>query len=213
MQTAGAVRAIRQGELDRIRMPENPLDIMAQQMVATAASEEIRTDDLFDLVRRAWPFRNLAREEFEEILEMLAEGVSTRRGRRSAHLHHDRVQERIRGRRGARLAAITSGGAIPETADYDVIEDPTEARVGKVNEDFAIESMRGDIFLLGNHSWRIRRVEAGKVRVEDAGQTPPTIPFWMGEAPARTRELSQAVSTSARRSSTGCRIRRRRSRS
>ena len=194
MQTAGAVRAIRQGELDRILMPESPLDILAQQMVATAAAEEIRTDELFALVRRAWPFRNLAREEFDEILEMLAEGVSTRRGRRSAHLHHDRVQERVRGRRGARLAAITSGGAIPETADYDVIEDPTEAKVGKVNEDFAIESMRGDIFLLGNHSWRIRRVEAGKVRVEDAGQTPPTIPFWMGEAPARTRELSQAVS-------------------
>jgi ATP-dependent Lhr-like helicase len=194
MQTAAAVRAIRQGELDRILMPESPLDILAQQMVATAASEEISTDDLFTLVRRAWPFRRLTREAFEEVLEMLAEGVSTRRGRRSAHLHHDRVQERVRGRRGARLAAITSGGAIPETADYDVIEDPTEARVGKVNEDFAIESMRGDIFLLGNHSWRIRRVEAGKVRVEDAGQTPPTIPFWMGEAPARTRELSQAVS-------------------
>mgnify|MGYP001439170111 CR=1 FL=1 len=194
MQTAAAVRAIRQGELDRILMPSSPLDILAQQMVATAAAEEIRTDDLFDLVRRAWPFRCLSREEFDEVLEMLAEGVSTRRGRRSAHLHHDRVQERVRGRRGARLAAITSGGAIPETADYDVIEDPTEAKVGKVNEDFAIESMRGDIFLLGNHSWRIRRVEAGKVRVEDAGQTPPTIPFWMGEAPARTRELSQAVS-------------------
>jgi len=194
MQTAGAVWAIRQGELDRIVMPKAPLDILAQQMVATAAAEEIRTDDLLALVRRAHPFRDLSREAFDEVLTMLAEGVSTRRGRRSAHLHHDRVQGRVRARRGARLAAITSGGAIPETADYDVIEDPTEAKVGKVNEDFAIESMRGDIFLLGNHSWRIRRVENGKVRVEDAGQTPPTIPFWMGEAPARTRELSQAVS-------------------
>lgn len=194
MQTAAAVWAIRQGELDRIKLPGAPLDILAQQMVATAAAEEIRTDDLFALVRRAHHFRDLSRAQFDEVLEMLAEGVSTRRGRRSAHLHHDRVQARVRARRGARLAAITSGGAIPETADYDVIEDPTDAKVGKVNEDFAIESMRGDIFLLGNHSWRIRRVEAGKVRVEDAGQTPPTIPFWMGEAPARTRELSQAVS-------------------
>jgi len=194
MQTTAAVWAIRSGELDRIQMPTCPLDILAQQMVATAAAEEIRTDDLLALVRSTYPFRDLTRESFDEVLAMLAEGVSTRRGRRSAHLHHDRVQGRVRGRRGARLAAITSGGAIPETADYDVIEDPTEAKVGKVNEDFAIESMRGDIFLLGNHSWRIRRVENGKVRVEDAGQTPPTIPFWMGEAPARTRELSQAVS-------------------
>jgi len=194
LQTTAAVRAIRQGELDKVRLPGKPLDILAQQMVATAAAEEIRTEDLFALARRAYPFRNLTQQEFDEVLAMLAEGVATRRGRRSAHLHHDRVQGRVRARRGARLAAITSGGAIPETADYDVIEDPTEAKVGKVNEDFAIESMRGDIFLLGNHSWRIRRVEAGKVRVEDAGQTPPTIPFWMGEAPARTRELSEAVS-------------------
>src|SRR3970282_2790910 len=111
-----------------------------------------------------------------------------------AHLDHDRVHQRARGRRGARLAATTSGGAIPDTADYDVIEEPAGIFVGKVNEDFAVESMAGDIFLLGNHSWRIRRVEAGRVRVEDAGQTPPTIPFWLGESPARTRELSQAVS-------------------
>ncbi len=194
MQTAAAVRAIRAGELDRLRLPDKPLDILAQQMVAIAAAEDIGEDELFALVRRAWPYHDLARAAFDEVLEMLAEGVATRRGRRSAHLHRDRVHHRVRGRRGARLAAITGGGAIPDTADYDVVEEPTEARVGKVNEDFAIESMRGDIFLLGNHSWRIRRVENGTVRVEDAGQTPPTIPFWIGEAPARTRELSQAVS-------------------
>ena len=124
---------------------------------------------------------------------MLSEGVATRRGRRSAHLHHDRVNGRLRGRRGARLAAITGGGAIPDTADYDVVEDATGNFVGKINEDYAIESMAGDIFLLGNHSWRIRRVEAGKVRVHDAENLPPTIPFWLGEAPARTAELSAAI--------------------
>jgi len=194
MQTAAAVRAIRAGELDRLRLSDKPLDILAQQMVATAAADDIGEDDLFALARRAWPYRDLERAAFDDVLEMLAEGVSTRRGRRSAHLHRDLVHRRVSGRRGARLAAITGGGAIPDTADYDVIEEPTEARVGKVNEDFAIESMRGDIFLLGNHSWRIRRVENGTVRVEDAGQLPPTIPFWTGEAPARTRELSQAVS-------------------
>jgi ATP-dependent Lhr-like helicase len=194
MQTAAAVRAIRAGELDRLHLADQPRDILAQHMVAIAAADEVGEDELFALARRAWPYHDLERETFDEILEMLAEGVATRRGRRSAHLHRDLVHRRVRGRRGARLAAITGGGAIPDNADYDVIEDPTEAKVGKVNEDFAIESMHGDIFLLGNHSWRIRRVEAGKVRVEDAGQTPPTIPFWLGESPARTRELSQAVS-------------------
>ncbi|MCC6763141.1 MAG: DEAD/DEAH box helicase [Deltaproteobacteria bacterium] len=194
LQTAAAVRAIRASVLDRLRLSERPLDILAQQIVAIAAADEIGEDDLFALVRRARPYRDLERRAFDEVLEMLAEGVATRRGRRSAHLHRDLVHRRVRGRRGARLAAITGGGAIPDTADYDVVEEPGEARVGKVNEDFAIESMRGDIFLLGNHSWRIRRVENGTVRVEDAGQAPPTIPFWTGEAPARTRELSAAVS-------------------
>ena len=194
MQTAAAVRAIRQGELDTLRLPAKPLDVLAQQIVATAAAADVAEEDLWSLVRRAYPYRDLARAEFDALLTMLAEGVATRRGRRSAHLHHDRVHGRVRGRRGARLAAITSGGAIPDTADYDVVEEPTGALVGKVNEDFAVESMAGDIFLLGNHSWRIRRVEAGRVRVEDAGQTPPTIPFWLGESPARTFELSRAVS-------------------
>jgi ATP-dependent Lhr-like helicase len=179
--------------LDRLSIPENALDILAQQIVAIAAGREISVEDLWRLVRRAWPFRNLKRHDFDAVIEVLAEGVSTRRGRRSAHLHYDRVHGVLRPRRGARLAAITSGGAIPDTADYDVVEDPAGTFVGKVNEDFAVESMQGDVFLLGNRSWRIRRVESGKMRVIDAGGAPATIPFWLGEAPARTAELSAAV--------------------
>jgi ATP-dependent Lhr-like helicase len=194
LQCAAAVRAVHAGELDRTYLPENPLDILAQQIVAIVASGEIGEADLQQLIRRAYLFRNLRPADFEAVLEMLSEGVATRRGRRSAHLHRDRVHHRLRPRRGARLAAITSGGAIPDTADYDVIEEPAGTFVGKVNEDFAVESMAGDIFLLGNHSWRIRRVESGKIRVEDAKGAPPTIPFWLGEAPARTAELSRAVS-------------------
>src|SRR5207245_3663974 len=151
-------------------------------------------DDLWQLVRRAYPYRRLARDTFEALLQMVSEGISSRRGRAGAFVHRDQVHGILRGRRGARLAAITSGGAIPDMADYDVIEEPAETFVGKVNEDFAIESMAGDIFLLGNTSWRIRRIEAGRVRVEDAHGAPPTIPFWLGEAPARTTELSDAVS-------------------
>jgi len=193
VQCAAAIRAIRAGGLDRIEIPQNSLDILAQQIVAMVASREMTEDQVWKLVHRAYPFRNLDRNDFEAVIEMLSEGVATSRGRRSAHLHRDRVHHALRARRGARLAAITSGGAIPDTADYDVVEEPAGTFVGKVNEDFAIESMGGDIFLLGNRSWRIRRVEMGKVRVEDAQGLPPTIPFWVGEAPARTAELSAAV--------------------
>ncbi|TMA37198.1 MAG: DEAD/DEAH box helicase, partial [Deltaproteobacteria bacterium] len=204
VQTAAAVRAVRAGELDRLCVPENPLDILAQQCAATVSTGEIGVEELWALVRRAHSFRRLARDDFDAVVDMLAEGVATRRGRRGALVHLDRVHGRLRPRRGTRLAAITSGGAIPDTADYDVVEEPAGLTVGKVNEDFAVESMAGDIFLLGNRSWRIRRVEAGRVRVEDAGGAPPTIPFWLGEAPARTRELSAAVS--ALRAEVGARL-------
>src|SRR6185436_2915483 len=146
------------------------------------------------MVRRAYPYRNLEREQFDAIVRMLAEGFSTKRGRRSTYLHHDAVNQRLRGRRGARLAAITSGGAIPDTADYAVVLEPSDLVIGTVNEDFAIESLQGDIFQLGNTSWRVLRVEQGKVRVEDAAGQPPSIPFWLGEAPARSGELSVSVS-------------------
>src|SRR5207245_1083599 len=194
VQAAAAVRAVRAGELDTLRVPESPLDILAQQCVATVATGDLQVDELWALVRRAHSFRRLERADFDAVLDMLADGVATRRGRRGALLHLDRVHGRVRARRGARLAAITSGGAIPDNADYEVVEEPQGLKVGTVNEDFAVESMAGDIFLLGNRSWRIRRVEAGRVRVEDAAGAPPTIPFWLGEAPARTRELSAAVS-------------------
>src|SRR5204862_219521 len=184
----------RAGALDTLRVPENPLDILAQQCVATVATGDLQVEELWALVRRAYSFRDLSRADFDAVLDMLADGVATRRGRRGALLHLDRVHGRVRARRGARLAAITSGGAIPDNADYEVVEEPQGLKVGTVNEDFAVESMAGDIFLLGNRSWRIRRVEAGRVRVEDAAGAPPTIPFWLGEAPARTPELSTAVS-------------------
>jgi ATP-dependent helicase Lhr and Lhr-like helicase len=194
VECAAIVDSVRRGELDRLEIPEKPLDILAQQIVAAVAAEEWGEDDLFRMVRRAYPYRNLDREQFDSIVRMLAEGFSTKRGRRSTYLHHDAVNQRLRGRRGARLAAITSGGAIPDTADYAVVLEPSDLVIGSVNEDFAIESLQGDIFQLGNTSWRVLRVEQGKVRVEDAHGQPPSIPFWLGEAPARTHELSVSVS-------------------
>ncbi len=194
VECAAIVDSVRRGELDRLEIPEKPLDILAQQIVAAVAPEEWGENDLFRMVRRAYPYRNLEREQFDSIVRMLAEGFSTKRGRRSTYLHHDAVNQRLRGRRGARLAAITSGGAIPDTADYAVVLEPSDLVIGSVNEDFAIESLQGDIFQLGNTSWRVLRVEQGKVRVEDAHGQPPSIPFWLGEAPARTHELSISVS-------------------
>jgi ATP-dependent Lhr-like helicase len=196
VQCAAAVRAVRFGELDAIRIVGCARDVLAQQVVATVASEgDVELEDLRTFVRKATPYRELADKDFDDVVEMLAEGVSTRRGRRNAHLHFDRVHARLRPRRGARLAAITSGGAIPETADYDVVEDPSAAFVGTVNEDFAIESLPGDVFQLGNRSWRVQRVERGRMRVRDAEGAPPNIPFWLGESPGRTRELSAAVAS------------------
>ena len=192
-ECAALLDAVRRHELDAITIPENPLDILAQQIVACAACDDWAEDDLFALVRRAWPFRALPRDDFDAVLRMLADGFVTARGRRSAHIHRDAVHRRVRGRRGARLVAITSGGAIPDSADYQVILEPAGTPVGTVHEDFAIESMAGDVFQLGNTSWRILRVENGRVRVEDARGETPTLPFWLGEAPARTPEFSAAV--------------------
>jgi ATP-dependent Lhr-like helicase len=186
--------AVRREELDSTIMPEKPLDILAQQIVAEVSSRECKESELFDLVFKAYPYRELSREEFEDVIDMLSKGYATQRGRRGAYIHRDIVNGRLRGRRGARLTALVSGGAIPDNFDYDVILEPTNTFIGTVNEDFAIESVAGDIFLLGNNSWRILGVQGGKVRVEDAQGQPPTIPFWFGEAPARTAELSFAVS-------------------
>ncbi len=194
VECAALLRCVRRGELDRLGIPEKPLDVLAQQIVAAASVEDWDENEFFELVRSAWPYRNLTREEFDGVVKMLAEGFSTKRGRRAALIHHDAVNHRIRGRRGARLTALTSGGAIPDNADYRVLLEPSETFVGTVNEDFAVESLAGDIFQLGNASWRILRVNSGVVRVEDAKGQPPGIPFWLGEAPARTAELSQAVS-------------------
>jgi ATP-dependent helicase Lhr and Lhr-like helicase len=194
VECAAIIDSVRRGELDRLAIPSEPLDILAQQIVAAVGAEEWTEDDLFETIRRSYPYRNLERERFDAVVRMLAEGFSTKRGRRSTYLHHDAVNKRLRGRRGARLAAITSGGAIPDTADYAVVLEPSELVIGSVNEDFAIESLQGDIFQLGNTSWRVLRVEQGKVRVEDAHGQPPSIPFWLGEAPARTAELSVSVS-------------------
>jgi ATP-dependent Lhr-like helicase len=194
IECAALLRCVNRGELDRLTIPEKPLDVLAQQVVAAASTEDWDENAFFELVCSAWPYRNLTRAEFGQVVAMLAEGFSTKRGRRSALIHHDAINHRLRGRRGARLTALTSGGAIPDNADYRVILEPSETFVGTVNEDFAVESLAGDIFQLGNASWRILRVISGVVRVEDAKGQPPGIPFWLGEAPARTNELSHAVS-------------------
>ncbi len=194
VECVALLRGVRAGRLDAIVPPRAPLDILAQQIVASCAAEEWKEDELYALMCRAAPFAELARADFDAVVEMLAEGIQTGRGRRAAYLHRDRVGGVLRARRGARLAAITSGGAIPDVADYRVLAAPDDSVVGTVSEDFAVESMKGDVFLLGSTSWRVLRVESGVMRVADAGGAPPTIPFWQGEAPARSAELSDEVS-------------------
>jgi len=185
--------SVRRGELDRLIIPEQPLDVLAQQIVAEVAAREWHEDELFELLRGADPYRDLQREQYDEVLQLLADGYGTRRGTSRQYLHRDAVRKTLRGRRGARLTALTSGGTIPDNADYNVVLEPEGIIVGTVNEDFAVESLAGDIFQLGNAAYRIVRVEAGRVRVEDAHGQPPNIPFWLGEAPGRSDELSQSV--------------------
>jgi len=194
VECAALLRAIRRGELDRIVAHEAPLDVLAQQIVAESACDDYSEDAMYALMHRAWPYRDLARKDFDEVLKMVADGFATKRGRRGALVHRDEVNAQVRGRRGSRMLAIASGGAIPEVADYRVILEGEDTFIGTLNEDFAIESAAGDIFQLGNASWQILQVGAGTVRVADAKGAPPTIPFWLGEAPARSDELSKAVS-------------------
>jgi len=194
IECAALVRAIRRGDLDRLEIPRAPLDVLAQQIVAAVACEDYAEDELFELVRRAYSYRELDRKDFDAVVEMLSEGIATSRGRSGAYLHRDLVNRQLKARRGARLAAITSGGAIPDSAQYAVVAEPEGTVVGTLDEDFAVESNAGDVFLLGTTSWRIRRVEQGRVRVEDAHGAAPTLPFWRGEAPGRTFELSEEVS-------------------
>jgi ATP-dependent helicase Lhr and Lhr-like helicase len=194
VECAALLDSVRRGELDALTIPELPLDVLAQQIVAEVASREWSEDGLYALIRQAWPYRDLARADFDAAIAMLAEGFSTRRGRRGALIHHDAVNHLLRGRRGARITALTSGGTIPDNADYQVLLEPENQIIGSVNEDWAVESLAGDVFQLGNASYRIQRVERGTVRVEDAKGAPPSVPFWLGEAPGRSDELSASVS-------------------
>ncbi len=194
VECAALLDAVRRGELDRLAVPHQPLDVLAQQIVAEVAARDWPEAALYERMRRAWPYRTLEREDFSAIVRMLGDGFTTRRGRRGALIHHDAVNHVLRGRRGARLTALTSGGTIPDTADYQVLLEPENTIIGSVNEDFAVESLTGDVFQLGNTAYRILRIERGTVRVEDAHGQPPNIPFWLGEAPGRTDELSGAVS-------------------
>ncbi len=194
IECAAIIHAIHAGDLERIEIPQNALDILAQQIVAETSCQDWGEAELYDLIRTAYPYRDLSLSDYEAVVTMLSEGIATSRGRSGALLHRDQVNHRLRGRRGAKLAAITSGGAIPDSAAYSVIVEPEGKVVGTIDEDFAVESLTGDVFLLGTHSWRIRHVGQGKVRVEDAHGAKPSLPFWLGEAPGRSAELSAAVS-------------------
>ena len=194
VECAALLDCVRRGELDVLRIPQAALDVLAQQIVAETAAQDWDEDALFALVRRAWPYRELARDDFDAVVRMLADGYVGRHGPRAAWVHRDAVHRRLRARKGARMVAAMSGGTIPETGDYAVMLEPDGHGIGSVNEDFAVESLTGDVFQLGNASYRILRVEPGRLRVEDAHGLPPTIPFWLGEAPGRTDALSAGVS-------------------
>ncbi|HLQ46590.1 MAG TPA: helicase-related protein, partial [Planctomycetaceae bacterium] len=195
LEAMAVMRAVRSGRLDVVAIPEAPLDVLAQQIVAeVAAAEEWSSDELFETFRRAYPYRNLTREAFDAVVQIMAEGITDTSGRGRVYLHHDRVKRRLKPRPSARIAATCNAGAIPDIGSFRVVTDPEGVVVGSVDEDFAVESQRGDIFLLGTTSWRFQGIRGLDVTVTDASGAPPTIPFWRGEAPGRTWELSEEVS-------------------
>lgn len=196
VECAALVYAIQNGDLDQLTIPKEPLDILAQQIIATCATGDWLETDLFALVKKSFPYRDLSLETFNRIIEMLSDGIASSRGRYSAYLFRDQVNGMVKARRGSRLTAITSGGAIPDNGLFTVVAEPTNAMVGTLDEDFAVESNRGDIILLGSTSWKINRIISAnsRVLVEDAHGAPPTVPFWRGEAPGRTDELSLRLS-------------------
>ena len=195
LECTALLKAVHENRLETLEIAEQPLDVLSQQVVAAVAGEDWAEDDLLALIRNAWIYRNLEASKFRELLHMLADGITTKRGRRGAYLYYDAVNRRIKARKGARLTALTNAGAIPDNADFRVLLEPQGTFVGTVNEDFAVESIPGNVFRLGNHSWRIVKIENGTVRVEDAAGMPPTIPFWFGEAPGRSLELSATLSS------------------
>lgn len=194
IETTALLHAANNGQLDRVIIPQQPLDVLAQQIVAEVSSREWHVEELFNHFSRAYPYAELEYETFTKIIKMLADGYSTRRGRRGAYLHFDAINDRVRPRKSARIIALTNGGAIPDLFDCEVILQPEGFRIGTIGEDFAFESLPGDIFQLGNRSYRILKSETGKVFVHDADGQPPNIPFWVGEALGRSNELTKAVS-------------------
>jgi ATP-dependent helicase Lhr and Lhr-like helicase len=195
LEQAALVRKLRNGELDRLEIPPQPIDILMQQIVAACGAEPWNKRSLFEVLRRAYPYRTLAWEQYEEIIAILANGIQSSRGRYGAYLLHDGIHGELYPRRGARMIAISNGGAIPDTALFNVILEPEGVQIATLDEHFAVDSSPGDVILLGNTSWRVQRIEAsGQVHVENAHGTPPSVPFWTGEAPQRTDVLSDGVS-------------------
>jgi ATP-dependent Lhr-like helicase len=195
LEQAALLRKMVAGELDRLEIPDAPIDVLMQQIVAAVGAESWDETALYNTLRRAYPYRNLSREHYDELLALLHNGIENSRGRYGAYLMRDQVQGHLHARRGARSIAISNGGAIPDTSIFAVMLQPENVQIATLDEHFAVDSSPGDVVLLGNTSWRIQRIDpAGKVLVEDAHGAPPSIPFWEGEAPQRTGVLCDGVS-------------------
>jgi ATP-dependent helicase Lhr and Lhr-like helicase len=193
MEAAAVVRTIREGQLDRIAMPEAPLDVLAQQIVAAVAAESLPVDTLHARFVNAAPYRSLSRETFVEVVRAVAEPLPLEVKGVAPRILWDRVNDRLHARRGSRFLALTAGGTIPDAGLLDVYVAETDLKVGTLDEEFVTESLPGDVFLLGSHAWRIAKVRADRVLVEDAQGMSPTIPFWKGEHPSRSWDLGLAV--------------------
>ena len=199
LECAVVARAMREGAIEETKIPRNPLDVLAQQVVAICADEEIAVDDLYDLVRRAYPFADLPRSQLENVLDMLAGRYpSDEFAELRPRIVWDRVAGVIRGRSGARKLAVTNAGTIPDRGLFGVFQVEGGSRVGELDEEMVYEAREGQTFMLGASTWRIEEITRDRVLVTPAPGVPGAVPFWKGEGVGRPFELGARIGQATR---------------
>ena len=199
LESAVVAKAMREGSIEETQIPRNPLDVLAQQVVAICSDDEISVDDLHELVRGAYPFAGLARAQLENVLDMLAGRYpSDEFAELRPRIVWDRTVGVVRGRQGARRLAVTNAGTIPDRGLFGVFQVDGGGRVGELDEEMVYEARQGQTFMLGASTWRIEEITRDRVLVSPAPGAPGAVPFWKGEGVGRPFELGEKIGRASR---------------
>ncbi len=199
LESAVVAKAMREGLIEETQIPRNPLDVLAQQIVAICAEDEISVADLHELVRGAYPFAGLARPQLENVLDMLAGRYpSDEFAELRPRIVWDRTAGVVKGRQGARRLAVTNAGTIPDRGLFGVFQVDGGGRVGELDEEMVYEARQGQTFMLGASTWRIEEITRDRVLVSPAPGAPGAVPFWKGEGVGRPFELGEKIGRASR---------------